>query len=64
MNFLQGPPVTLKPQPITLNLNMDGRTLAQAVSDVLQDLSEHATGSPNYNGQSQFNRADGGLSTS
>jgi hypothetical protein len=27
-----------KPQPISLSLNVDGRTLAQAVSDILEDL--------------------------
>jgi hypothetical protein len=61
MNFLQGPPITLKPQPITLNLNVDGRTLAQAVTEQLEYLTEHATGSPNYNAQSHFGRADGGI---
>lgn len=48
-------------QPIQMNLNMDGRTLAQAVTEILEDLTEHATGSPNYNGQSHFGRADGGI---
>jgi hypothetical protein len=48
--------------PISLSLNVDGRTLAQAVSEVLEDLAEHATGSPNYNGVSHFGRADGGIS--
>jgi hypothetical protein len=61
MNFLQGPPTTPKVTPISLSLNVDGRTLAQAVSEVLEDLTEHATGSPNYNAQSHFGRADGGL---
>jgi hypothetical protein len=40
-----------------------GRSLAQAVSEELGNLHEHATGSPNYNDLSQFGRADGGITT-
>jgi hypothetical protein len=61
MKFLQGPPITLKPQPISLSLNVDGRTLAQSMTEQLEYLTEHATGAPAYNGQSHFARADGGL---
>jgi hypothetical protein len=49
--------------PITMNLNIDGRMLAQAVSEELGQLHEHATGAPAANGQSQFGRADGGITT-
>jgi hypothetical protein len=49
--------------PISLSLNIDGRSLAQAVSDELGELHEHATGAPAANGQAQFGRADGGLGT-
>ncbi len=62
-SFLQGPPITLKPQPISLSLNVDGRALAQTVSEQLQDLTEHATSGPNYNELIQFPRADGGITT-
>jgi hypothetical protein len=62
-----GPPPPVAPKavipPITMNLNIDGRQLAQAVSEELGQLHEHATGAPAANGQSQFGRADGGLST-
>ena len=49
-------------QPISLSLNIDGREIAQTLSEQLEMLYEHATGSPNYNAQSHFGRADGGLS--
>jgi hypothetical protein len=49
--------------PITLQLNIDGRALAQAVSEELGQLHEHATGAPASNGQSNFGRADGGITT-
>jgi hypothetical protein len=52
-----------KATPINLTLNVDGRTLAQSISEQLDQLYEHATGSPNYNGQSHFGRADGGMTT-
>jgi hypothetical protein len=51
----------IKAQPISLSLNVDGRTLAQSISEQLEYLYEHATGAPAYNGQSHFNRADGGI---
>jgi hypothetical protein len=51
-------------QPVVFNLNIDGHQLGQTMVDILQDLSEHATSSPNSNGQGLFSRADGGLSTS
>jgi hypothetical protein len=50
-----------KATPISFSLNVDGRTLAQSISEQLEQLYEHATGSPNYNGQSHFGRADGGI---
>jgi hypothetical protein len=50
-----------KATPISLSLNVDGRTLAQSISEQLEQLYEHATGAPAYNGQSHFNRADGGI---
>lgn len=59
MNFLQGPPIELKPRPISLSLNVDGRTLAQSISDQLEYLYEHATGAPSYDGQRRYNTADG-----
>ncbi len=53
----------LKAAPISLSLNIDGRVLAQNVSEQLDYLYEHATGSPNYNAQSHFSRADGGMAS-
>jgi hypothetical protein len=50
-----------KVTPISLSLNVDGRTLAQSISEQLEQLYEHATGAPSYNGQSHFGRADGGI---
>lgn len=46
-------------QPIQMTLQMDGRTLAQAVSDVIQDLYTHPTGAPSANGWTAFRAADG-----
>jgi hypothetical protein len=60
MNFLEGPKSTLKAQPISLSLNIDGRVLAQTTTEQLEYLTEHATGAPSYNGQSHFARADSG----
>jgi hypothetical protein len=60
MNFLQGPPKPTKTQT-AFSLSVDGRTLAQTVIEQMEDITEHATGSPNYNSQSHFARADGGI---
>jgi hypothetical protein len=62
-NLSLQPPAAPKLPPITLQLNIDGRTLAQAVSEELGQLHEHATGAPAANGLSNFGRADGGIST-
>jgi hypothetical protein len=43
------------------SFNVDGRVLAQTVIEQMESLTEHATGAPAYNGQSHFNRADGGI---
>ena len=59
-NFNPGTNV-LKAQPISLTLNMDGRTLAQAMSDQLDYLYEHATGAPSYDGSRRFIPSDGGM---
>jgi hypothetical protein len=63
MNFLQGPS---KPTVThtAFSFNVDGHVLAQTVIEKMEDIVEHATGSPNYNGLQAFNRADGGLTTS
>jgi hypothetical protein len=45
------------------SFNVDGRVLAQTVIEQMESLAEHATGSPNYNGQSHFARADSGFAT-
>ena len=49
MNFVPSKDNVLKAQPINLNLNVDGRTLAQVVTDQLQYLYEHPTGAPGAN---------------
>lgn len=43
-------------------MNVDGRTLAQVISDVLEDLYEHPTGSPSPDGLGQF-RPQGNFSS-
>jgi hypothetical protein len=52
---------TLKAQPISLSLNVDGRTLAQMVSDKLEYLYEHPTGAPSYDGMRRHIPSDGGM---
>lgn len=49
-------------QPVTITLNMDGRMMAQAMGDVLQDYYEHPTGSPSPDGLSHF-RPQGNFSS-
>lgn len=46
---------TQKEKPIALSLNVDGRTLAQAVSEQLALLSEHNTNAPDFNGAAMAN---------
>ena len=60
MQFLQGPPKPTKTQT-ALSLNIDGRTFAQTMIEEMESLTEHATGTTAYNGQSHFARADGGI---
>jgi hypothetical protein len=40
--------------PISLSLNVDGRTLAQVVSDKLDALYRYDTSSPAFDGGSRF----------
>jgi hypothetical protein len=44
----------MRAQPISLNLNVDGRTLAQAISDQLAQLYDYPTGSPDGNDASRW----------
>ena len=46
-------------QPIALSLNVDGRTLAQAISDQLESLYNFSTGAPSADGVGRFGGADG-----
>jgi TP901 family phage tail tape measure protein len=62
MNYLQGPPKPTVTQT-AFSFNVDGHVLAQTVIEKMEDIVEHATGSPNYNAQSHFARADGGIAT-
>lgn len=48
-------------QPVTITLNIDGRALAQSVSDVLEDLYTHPTSGPAPNGWSAFRSVDGNV---
>lgn len=41
-------------QPITIALNLDGRQMGQAVSEILEDLYTHPTGPPQANGWDHF----------
>lgn len=51
----------IKAAPISLSLNVDGRTLAQSISEQLEYLYEHATGAPSHDGYRRFAPADGGM---
>jgi hypothetical protein len=50
MNFLEGPSKSERTQPISLSLNLDGRTLAQAISQLLEDENTFPTGGGSGNG--------------
>jgi hypothetical protein len=56
-------PGTSQPKvtPISLSLNVDGRTLAQTMADLFQDTYEHSTSAPAMNDHAMFGRADGGM---
>jgi len=47
-----------KPQPVSPSLNVDGRTLAQAISSQLSDLMNFPTGAPTADGYSQWHDGD------
>lgn len=47
-------------QPVQISLNLDGRTLAQAISDILEDISRHPTSSAVPDSSARFASADGG----
>jgi hypothetical protein len=63
MRFVPGTDGKLKAQPISMSLNVDGRTLAQAISEQLEYLYEHQTGasaadgSRGYPGNAPFTAA-------
>jgi hypothetical protein len=63
MNFLQGPDKSPKATPISLSLNIDGRTLAQTVSQQLADLLTFPTGAPAADGWGRWHDGDHNLST-
>jgi hypothetical protein len=48
--FTPGTGGDAKPQPISLSLNVDGRTLAQVVADQLHALYRYETNAPAFNG--------------
>lgn len=47
--------------PISMSLNVDGRALAQTMSQQLDQYYEHATGAPSYDGSRRFLPSDGGM---
>jgi hypothetical protein len=50
-----------KATPITLKLDVDGRTMAQTMATAFDQLYEHATGAPSYDGSRRYIPADGGI---
>jgi hypothetical protein len=50
--------ITQKPQPITLNLNVDGRALASAVTDAMGNSTGFVTQAPAADGMGQFYSGD------
>lgn len=48
----------LRAQPISMSLNIDGRTLAQAISDQLTRLYGYPTGAPTDNDSASWSSAD------
>ena len=52
MSFHPGIDLTPKPTPISLSLNVDGRTLAQAISEQLEQLYGFPTQAPSFDGSS------------
>lgn len=55
-------PIVVKPQPVTLNLNIDGRTLAQAISGVMASYYTFSTGAASADGLSQSFGGDHNMS--
>lgn len=49
---------TSRAQPISLSLNVDGRTLAQAISEQLENLYGFPTGAPSPDGASRYFAGD------
>jgi hypothetical protein len=58
MRFLQGPPQKDKPIQISMALDIDGRTLAQAISDQIDNLYGFPTGAPAADGSSRYFAGD------
>lgn len=53
--------IKMKAAPITLALNVDGRALAQTVSQEIDYLHEHPTSAPSYDTARRFGPADGNI---
>jgi hypothetical protein len=51
-------PIVVKPQPITLNLNVDGRALASAVTDAMGNQTGFSTQAPAADGLGIFGSGD------
>lgn len=63
MRFDPGERKVLAAQPIALSLNVDGKSLAQAVSDQLMYLYEHSTRGYSPDGQGAYSGARGSFGT-
>ena len=50
-----------KATPIAFSLNVDGQTLTQAIINKMDQMTEHATGAPSYDGMQRFIPSDGGV---
>jgi hypothetical protein len=50
MNFLEGPPKSERARPISLSLNLDGRTMAQAMTELLEDFNTFPNSGGSGNG--------------
>lgn len=61
MRFNPAKEQTLKAQPISLSLNLDGRTLAQAIVDQIMYTMQNPTGAPSPDGMRMFRPADGNI---
>ena len=63
MNASWAPPPAPKPVTVAMTLNIDGRTLAQAVSTEIADLHDFSGGAPAGNSYADYHGADSQFSS-